>query len=1028
MKKLLLTLYLIVLTISASGQFYVTGDDPGRLKWYSLDTENFKIIFPEGNDSLARVYGSNLEKYRTSVSLTTGYQAGGPGKDHMPVVLHTWNTANGSVAWAPKRMDLFTIPSAYEPDALPWEKMLAIHESRHVTQMQFGMTKALKPFNWFFGEMFNILVSIEYPGISHIEGDAVIVETAYSQSGRGRTADFLDYYRVAYDEGVRRSWGQWRFASQKNYSPTYYALGYLTVGGIRHFYNCPDYMSQAYHRIAGRPYKFGSFYSVAKEVAGKKRFNDVFLEIADSMAVIWKAEADARAPYIPMETVTKEPRLYTDYISNIFIENELYAIKKGHLNTPELVRITEEGDNRISAFSSQTGKIKFQGNRLFWSETMPDERWTMQTHSRIRFMKGRLENGVALWSGDKNLSDNDRLLYNPSVSGDGKFIACVEYKVKGGSSLVVLDAADGSVIRTVDAPEGLQLVETAWIGKNVYATGLSEEGYGIYSINDRCESILKAQPVLMKDFGSYGDELMFTCDRTGSNELYHFNLQSGKLTQKTSIRHGGESFAYSPDGKWLYFSSQTVKGKQIFRTPVSELFSYDADLSDRHKYMLAEALTAQEMAAMEKMKAEHPETDAVTEENIVGAYSSEPKRYRKFANMFNVHSWAPLYVNVDNIMNMSYDYMYDLASLGATGIIQNKLSTAVGQFGYSAHRDPYHPEKWRHSGHAKLTYSGLYPIFELSVDFNDRSAIQYSPKAMIENGYSMMSIESSEVAAPFVYADLKAYVPFDLSSGGWFRGVIPQVSYSFTNDFFNSSMPYISHREQDGAGAPGGQVFLGATDGKNRPMQYLRGNLRAYSVLGTSNSCVYPRCGIGVELGVSSMLAAMDYYSPMGYAYVYGYVPGFARTHGIRLSALYQTKLKDSPFGQRIVSIMPRGFVGTPSIGSSLSVQKKSLAKVSAEYGIPIYIGDIAIANSLLNIKRLVFTPHFDYTFIDGTGNGLYSAGATLTLNLESVLWLGWPCSFGVTGSYNGGTDFSSYVQGFNADRFHIGPVFSVTF
>ena len=1028
MKRLLITLYLIVLTISASGQFYVTGDDPGRLKWYSLDTENFKIIFPEGNDSLARVYGSNLEKYRTSVSLTTGYQAGGPGKDRMPVVLHTWNTANGSVAWAPKRMDLFTIPSAYEPNALPWDKMLAIHESRHVTQMQFGMTKALKPFNWFFGEMFNILASVEYPGISHIEGDAVIVETAYSQSGRGRTADFLDYYRVAYDEGIRRSWGQWRFASQKNYSPTYYALGYLTVGGIRHFYNCPDYMSQAYHQIASRPYKFGSFYSVAKEAAGKKRFNDVFIEIADSMAVIWKAEADARAPYIPMEAVTKEPRLYTDYISNVFVDNELYAIKKGHLNTPEMVRITEDGDNRISAFSSQTGKVKFQGNRLFWSETMPDERWTMQTHSRIRFMKGSLENGVALWSGDKNLSDNDMLLYNPSVSGDGKFIACVEYKVKGGSSLVVLDAADGSVIRTVDAPEGLQLVETAWIGENVYATGLSEAGYGIYSINDRCESILKAQPVLMKDFGSYGNELMFTCDRTGSNELYHFNLQSGKLTQKTSIRHGGESFAYSPDGKWLYFSSQTVKGKQIFRTPVSELFSYDADLSDRHKYMLAEALTAQEMAAMDKMKAEHPETESVTEENMAGAYSSEPKRYRKFPHMFNVHSWAPLYVNVNNIMNMSYDYTYDLASLGATGIIQNKLSTAVGQFGYSAHRDPYHPDKWRHSGHAKFTYSGLYPIFELSVDFNDRSAIQYNPKAIVENGYSMMSIDAKEDAAPFVYADLKVYVPFDLSSGGWFRGVIPQVSYSFSNDFFNSSMPYISHREQDGAGAPGGQVFLGATDGKNRPMQYLRGNLRAYTMLGTSNSCVYPRWGIGAELGVSSMLAAMDYYSPMGYAYVYGYVPGFARTHGIRLSALYQTKLKDSPFGQRTVSIMPRGFVGTPSIGSSLSVQKKSLAKVSAEYGIPIYIGDIAIANSLLNIKRLVFTPHFDYTFIDSTGSGLYSAGATLTLNLESVLWLGWPCSFGVTGSYNGGTDFMSYVQGFNAERFHIGPVFSVTF
>ena len=1030
MKKLLVTLYLIVLTISASAQFYVTGDDPGRLKWYSLDTKNFKIIFPEGNDSLARVYGSNLEKYRTAVSLTSGYQAGGPGKDRMPVVLHTWNTSNGSVAWAPKRMDLFTIPSAYEPKALPWEQMLAIHESRHVTQMQFGMTKALKPFNWIFGEMFNILVSVGYPGISNIEGDAVIVETAYSSSGRGRTADFLNYYRVAFDEGIRRKWGQWRFASQKNYSPSYYALGYLTIGGIRHFYNCPDYMSLAYHQIASRPYKFGSFYSKSTEFAeGKKRFKDVFFEIEDKIADIWKAEADARAPYIPMEAVTKEPRLYTDYTSNVFIENDLYAIKKGHLNTPELVRITEGGDDRISAFSSQTGKVRFYGTRLFWSETLPDERWTMQTHSRIRFMNGRLVNGKAVWSGEKNLSDNDRLLYNPSVSADGKWIACVEYKAKGGSSLVVMDTADGSVIRTVDAPDGLQLVETAWIGENVYATGLSEAGYGIYSIKDRCECVLEAQPVMMKDFGSYGDELMFTCDRTGSNELYHLDIQSGKLTQKTSIRHGGESFAYSPDGKWLYFSSQTVKGKQIFRTPVSELFSYDADLKDRHVYMLAESLTAQEKAAMAQKKVEFPDTDAVIEENIAGVYTSEPKRYRKFPHMFNVHSWAPLYVNVDNIMNMSYDYTYNLASLGATGIIQNRLSTAVGEFGYSAHKDPYHPEKWRHSGHARFTYSGLYPVFEFSVDFNDRSAVQYSPKAFVEEGYSIMSIESREVAAPFIYADVKAYVPFDLSSGGWFRGVIPQVSYSFTNDFFNSSMPYISHREQDGANVPGGQVFLGATDGKNRPMQYLRGNLRAYTMLGTSNSCVYPRWGIGVEVGVSSMLAAMNYYSPMGYAYVYGYVPGFARTHGIRLSALHQTKLMDSPFGQRTVSIMPRGFAGTPSIGSSLSVQNNALTKVTAEYGIPIYIGDIAIKNSLLNIKRLVFTPHFDYTFIDGSiSKGLYSAGASLTLSLESIFWTGWPCSIGVSGSYNGGTDFSSYVEGFNAERFHIGPVFSVTF
>ena len=112
----------MLLPMVADAQFYVTGDDPGRLRWYSMDTDNFRIIYPEGNDSLAKVYGGNLEKYRLPVSRTSGYFPGGPGKFRMPVVLHTWNTSNGSVAWAPKRMDLFTVPSAYDPEALPWDK------------------------------------------------------------------------------------------------------------------------------------------------------------------------------------------------------------------------------------------------------------------------------------------------------------------------------------------------------------------------------------------------------------------------------------------------------------------------------------------------------------------------------------------------------------------------------------------------------------------------------------------------------------------------------------------------------------------------------------------------------------------------------------------------------------------------------------------------------------------------------------------------------------------------------------------
>ena len=76
MRKYIIIYILMLLPMVAGAQFYVTGDDPGRLRWYSMDTDNFKIIYPEGNDSLAKVYGGNLEKYRLPVSRTSGYLPG----------------------------------------------------------------------------------------------------------------------------------------------------------------------------------------------------------------------------------------------------------------------------------------------------------------------------------------------------------------------------------------------------------------------------------------------------------------------------------------------------------------------------------------------------------------------------------------------------------------------------------------------------------------------------------------------------------------------------------------------------------------------------------------------------------------------------------------------------------------------------------------------------------------------------------------------------------------------------------------
>ena len=1008
MKHIKLLTALLFLPLVASAQFYVTGDDPGKLKWNFIDTESYRVIYPQGSDSLARVYSRKLEKYKIPVSRTSGYVTGeGDGK-LMPVVIHAYNDANGSVAWAPKRMDLFTIPSAYEPEPMPWSTMLSIHESRHVTQMQFGLTERQKPGKWFLGQGWNIVTFLLYPGSANTEGDAVIMETALTPSGRGRTADFLNYYWVAFDRGDFRGWFKWRYVSQLRYSPTYYALGYMTMGGFRYLYDRPYVMSEGLHMVAARPGEVGCLYDVNKEVTGKN-WEGMWQDVSRTMYGIWKKDAEKRAPYIYSERVLPESERYTDYTDITSVGSDLYAVKEGHVHTPSLIRIDSSGkEHFVSSYAHVASSPRWDNTsgRLYWSETVPDERWTLKSDSKIRYMSP---------GGSKRTFRNKEMLHNPISSGNN--IATVRYHNDGHSSISIIDGDKGRTVENIQAPNTLQIVEAAYIGDRLYVTAISENGYGIYAHEDGWKKVLSPQPVMIKDFKSYGAELIFTCDRTGVNELYHFNPSTGSLRQKTSTRYGASDFEYSQDGRTLYYSSQTLMGKHIFRTPTDSLFDRSVCFDSLYRYPIAEKMKEQETAAARKQGYEAAVT--VKEEDV---RLSEPERYRKVPHMFNLHTWFPAYVSVDNIMNnLSFDPLWQVISLGVSGVMQNNLATAVGEAGYSAHKDPYDKSKWRHSGHFKFTYSGLYPIFQFSFDINDRGARQFTSFKDTGTGQTYM-VNSRELKMPYIQGKASMYIPFNLTSGGWNKGLIPRLSYTITNDMFDMGTVLMERGKTAGKDA-----FAGYVEGKKRIRQYMNGSIRGYVMRSVANSQVYPRWGIGAEAGASMSLEGYRTFSPMGYMYGYGYVPGIMRTHGIKFTATWQTKLREaSPFSQQTVDILPRGLSDNSALGSFLSIYNSNIVKLTADYAVPVYIGDITIGGNWLAIKRLVAYPHFDYTFAGGLG--LWSAGLDLTADLHAIITLEWPCSVGVSFSWNGGSAWNQLSKNIEMNRWFVGPVFNVSF
>ena len=104
-----------------------------------------------------------------------------------------------------------------------------------------------------------------------------------------------------------------------------------------------------------------------------------------------------------------------------------------------------------------------------------------------------------------------------------------------------------------------------------------------------------------------------------------------------------------------------------------------------------------------------PPEDTAGVRDILDPEKYPSRRYSKLLHMFRIHSWFPVYINVNRLMSFTFDNFTATASLGATILSQNSLGNVVTTAGYGYVRDSY-TGKFFHSGHITLDariFSGL---------------------------------------------------------------------------------------------------------------------------------------------------------------------------------------------------------------------------------------------------------------------------------------------------------------------------------
>ena len=1039
MKRFFLLILIALACTSMQAQFSLTGSDPSWVRWKQIKTPEFQIIFPEGEDSLAMVYAGWLERSRTAVSFSSGLTIGKNYKGRIPVVLHSFHTlSNASVAWAPKRMDVFTSPDPYNPTPIPWEKLLSIHEGRHLSQMHAGISGPHKVMHYILGEMYAGALAGIYPGPTFLEGDAVVTETAMTGSGRGRQASFISYLMPAFDSGDWRDYWRWSLGSMKYYTPDYYKAGYMMISGMRVFYDDPLFTKEYFDRVAGK----SLFFNLGKTIkdAGGTSIVGAFRTIEQSYQCLWAEEALARGPFIPSVQVSKPSWRHSSYGGSVFDgKTGIWSVRDGLTLPTSLVNINSNGSVIQSIpFSPSTGALYLDGanNRIWWSEAVPHWRWSLAGYSRIRYIDLSEPSKV------RDLT-KDGKYFNPAPSRDGRLVCATEYPTKGGSRLVVMNVSDGSIERVVQAPDTLQFTESAWLGERLFAAGLSDSGMGIYEVgSSSLRRIIGPQPVELSDlrpqpFPSAPDEhvLSFVSDRTGVSEMYLLDVDSASLKQVTSTRYGITSPFFNPEADTLYYSSLAPsddpgayrQGNMIYSTAIGDLPMKAVSFDDIHSWRVADVLSAQEKALAAVVPTASPLSEPF----------EGPVKYHKI--LPTVHSWAPLYFNYDNVESISGDSYYKTASLGATVLFQNLVGDGYGFIGYGAHEDPDRKGTWRHSAHVKYLYTGFLPVVELSADLGDRAATKMMrvQQTDMETRKESVFTARERTGTPYLDSYLRLYLPVSLNSGGFSRGVVPQVKFRFTNDIYNDRISIRELLTEEDKPVSKETGSLG-TD-RSSMMATLDMSVRGYLLRNKAPSQIYPSIGIGAEAGFRTRPGHSAAYNNTAYLYLYGYLPGILQDQGLKLGAVLGQDLGKGKYSapDMPVSFIPRGFVDT-NVKSLTNPCSPSRMKLSVDYAIPFLNLDWSGLCPAAYVKNLEITPFADWSIqkfkdfgeyhINKTGldkESLLSVGADLTVRLGNLLWLPYDSSIGIRYAYNSWNEIDRFsVNGLSHHYF--GGIFSV--
>ncbi len=754
----LLCLALLLQPSMAFAQFHTSGDDPASLKWSQMQVGAFNLIYPRQQESLAYHYAAKIQAEMPKP--LSGLRAELPRRP-IPVLLHAYSAdANAMVAWPPRRMEFFTIPSPSLSSSLDWSRTLVWHEGRHVAQYQRSTEGIFRALHFLIGEQSEGLAALYYASPGFYEGDAVFAESVYSHEGRGRQAEFLLPYRAYFADSIDFSYDKWQFGSYRHYIPNEYALGYfkqsagyaLNAARLDYPYEANakvyDHLSRGLFQYRKAYTKAYGMYMRQMWAAGKTYYEEYWRE--DSLQLFDQA---TRYQHLI------EEKDYNDYRSSVLLDDGKMILHKATLGkSPRMILFDPSTQTSRTLFYTGRVNSPLRANQeyVYWTENISHPRWQHQSYSVLCAYP--LADTSRVNARYKYLTTRS-LFFHPSPSPDGRFLALVEADISAKTRLLILRLSDMTVMHSFNMPAYDVLKESVWSDDDkLYFSVLNEDGLRLDMLDLISGAISPCLPPQARTFRhlSYHDGyLYFDADFDATTQIYRYQLKNATLEKLTQARFSASQA--KPTQETLYFLDYDAKGNIPASMPWTDLRPALSDGS--YKNFLVDDLLAQQPVFMDTTAQETYEI-------------SQPKPYHKLTHLLHFHSWAPLYYDKDQLTSFDLSHYYETVAPGLSLFTQNDLGTAYGQLGYSYHGG-------YHALHARFTYSGWYPIVSLQMDYNDES----SYRSIARNDTLFR-----HSPAPSLQGRLLAYVPLQYRRQAWTTQVVPSLQFYLDNNRWYSKL------------------------------------------------------------------------------------------------------------------------------------------------------------------------------------------------------------------------------------------------